>query len=187
MPSSFKKQESSGTIWRQYFDKVRSLCKPGEAATSSSSCPPPSSLLAPPPGLLTVSRAPHSGNVEQRIRNPEQTSPENTSRVPPDDTGTCTERSQSDLGGGGQDPVLILSDMNGTLLYRAKPHVSFPPGAWSFTAGDPKPLQYCIRPGASDLVGDLQRHPRARFAFYTSMRKVNALPAARFLALPESG
>lgn len=85
----------------------------------------------------------------------------------------------------GETPILVLLDMNGTLLYRAKTPLPLPVGAETFLAGDPQPLQYWIRPGASDLVGLLSRHPRARLAFYTSMRMVNALPAARFLLSPD--
>ncbi|CAM9832519.1 unnamed protein product, partial [Laminaria digitata] len=53
-----------------------------------------------------------------------------------------------------------------------------------FVHGNPVPLQYYMRPGARELVAEMVRHPRVRLAFYTSMRGVNALPAANFL-MPE--
>lgn len=87
------------------------------------------------------------------------------------------------------DRVLVLFDMNGTLLYRAKRPLPLPEG-WSdppqpaFEHGDPDPFQYFFRPGARELVGAVSRHRRACVAFYTSMRGVNALPAALFL-MPE--
>lgn len=85
--------------------------------------------------------------------------------------------------------VLILFDMNGTLLYRAKRPLQLPAGQNespepAFVHGDPDPFQYFMRPGARELVGSIARHPRACVAFYTSMRGVNALPAALFL-MPE--
>lgn len=96
--------------------------------------------------------------------------------------------------------VLVLLDMNGTLLYRAKkPLRAAASGdgseaaaavataaAVSFVHGDPVPLQYYMRPGAAQLVAAMHRHSRVRLAFYTSMRGVNALPAARFL-MPGDG
>lgn len=86
-----------------------------------------------------------------------------------------------------EDPVLVLVDMNGTLLYRAKKPLMLPSvgngqaGSVAFVHGDPVPLQYYMRPGAADFVAAMVQHPRARLAFYTSMRGVNAIPAARFL------
>lgn len=82
--------------------------------------------------------------------------------------------------------VLILFDMNGTLLYRAKRPLQLPAGQNNppepaFTHGDPDPFQYFMRPGARELIKSIARHPRTRMAFYTSMRGVNALPAALFL------
>lgn len=93
----------------------------------------------------------------------------------------------TDVAGAGR--VLVLFDMNGTLLYRAKRPLSVPEG-WkdppkpAFVHGDPDPFQYFFRPGARELVGAVSHHPRACVAFYTSMRGVNALPAALFL-MPE--
>ena len=88
--------------------------------------------------------------------------------------------------------MLVLLDMNGTLLYRAKKPLPVPEGGGgggaagtvSFVHGNPVPLQYYMRPGAAELVAAMARHPRVRLAFYTSMRGVNALPAANFL-MPE--
>lgn len=102
--------------------------------------------------------------------------------------------------------VLVLLDMNGTLLFRAKKtlRVSKNGGAGgeggarggegseqeeegqevitpAFVHGEPVPLQYYMRPGAAELVAAMDRHPRVQLAFYTSMRGANALPAARFL------
>lgn len=84
--------------------------------------------------------------------------------------------------------------MNGTLLFRAKEALRFSTeggGGGSkqeeevvkpaFVHGEPEPLQYYMRPGAAELVAAMDRHPRVQLAFYTSMRGVNALPAARFL------
>ncbi|CAM9279330.1 unnamed protein product [Choristocarpus tenellus] len=72
--------------------------------------------------------------------------------------------------------------MNGTLLYRAKGTLEGPSAPpHSFQHAD---LFYYFRPGAKDLVQAILAHPRARLAFYTSMRGSNALPAAQYL-LPE--
>ena len=95
--------------------------------------------------------------------------------------------------------MLVLLDMNGTLLYRAKKPLRTPKsggidgrgggggaGTVAFVHGDPVPLEYYMRPGAAELVAAMVRHPRVRLAFYTSMRAVNALPAASFLMPKDS-
>lgn len=103
--------------------------------------------------------------------------------------GDCSGDSK-ELGPSAKHPVLVLVDMNGTLLYRAKRplQVEATDGeksggvyAPAFVHGDPLPLQYYMRPGARDFVAAMATHPRVRLAFYTSMRGSNALPAARFL------
>ncbi|CAM9687065.1 unnamed protein product [Chrysoparadoxa australica] len=74
-------------------------------------------------------------------------------------------------------PLLVLLDMNGTILRRAK----------SDLIGGRKPdllhnsIRYYMRPHAITLVDLLRSHPRARLGFYTSMRRENALPAVTWL------
>jgi len=70
-------------------------------------------------------------------------------------------------------PILILLDMNGTLLLRLKGKLAGS-GASDFTHAG---LHYYLRSGVTELVSMLIRHPRARVAFYTSMRESNAKPA----------
>lgn len=69
--------------------------------------------------------------------------------------------------------------MNGTLLVRAKTRKAFGSARKpDLKVGD---RFYFFRPGAKELVGMLSTHPSIDFAFYTSMRMNNALPAARLL------
>lgn len=69
-------------------------------------------------------------------------------------------------------PILILLDMNGTLLLRLKGKLAgLRPDLTH--AG----LNYYFRAGVCDLVSMLLDHPRVVLAFYTSMRESNALPA----------
>lgn len=96
-----------------------------------------------------------------------------------------------ETGYGSDDPasgsrVLILLDMNGTLLYRHKRPQPILLGKNThaepaFVHGHPDPFHYFMRPGSREFVEAIARHPRARVAFYTSMRLENALPAARSL------
>ena len=119
-------------------------------------------------------------------------------------SGSCAPTNGHPVAQGDalKGPVLVLLDMNGTLLYRAKKPLPVSKGGGdnggggggsgggggagtvAFVHGDPVPLQYYMRPGAAELVAEMSRHPRVHLAFYTSMRGVNALPAATFL-MPE--
>lgn len=165
------------------MDGLVSLCNDAEHR-----CPAGSLVDPPSPGLLARGPAcPSKGNggpsAEARQGGFE--------RGTASDAGAQTNGHRVAGGGGSNDPVLVLLDMNGTLLYRAKKPLPVPEGGGggaagtaSFVHGDPVPLQYYMRPGAAELVAAMARHPRARLAFYTSMRGVNALPAANFL-MPE--
>eukprot|EP00903_Cladosiphon_okamuranus_P020304 g18631.t2 len=182
--------------WREYLDRLAGLC--GAEAPA----PPTADLLRPPTDLLAH--------------------PQHHQAPGPTSTTTVDDESWTSKDGGGpgvletsganatatvdldspseSDQVLVLLDMNGTLLYRAKKPLRPAAAACgdgseveveaaaakvataaSFVHGDPDPFQYYMRPGAGELVAAMHRHPRVRLAFYTSMRGVNALPAARFL------
>lgn len=161
------------------MDGLVSLCN-----DSSDRCPAGSLLDLPPPDLIS------------------RGSP------CPNEPGAPTNGHRVAGAGTSNGPVLVLLDMNGTLLYRAKKPLRIPEGGdggggggggrggdggggggggagtVAFVHGNPVPLQYYMRPGAGELVAEMVRHPRVRLAFYTSMRGVNALPAASFL-MPE--
>lgn len=172
---------AGNNAWREYLNHVVSLC-------NNAVDPPTTDQLRPTPDLVGGMRQ-RWGEEEEGLVGPRRES----------DGGAC-----GDVGGGNTAavaplngrpvvpgtpshyaPVLVLVDMNGTLLYRAKKPLNLTvdgePAAAAFVHGDPVPLEYYIRPGATEFVAAMARHPRVRLAFYTSMRGVNALPAARFL------
>jgi len=77
------------------------------------------------------------------------------------------------LGRGvGPRRVLVLLDMNGTLLLRLKGKLGREKPSFAHAG-----LQYYLRRGVVDLVASLRSHPHCELAFYTSMRESNALPA----------
>ncbi|CAM9392793.1 unnamed protein product [Discosporangium mesarthrocarpum] len=97
---------------------------------------------------------------------------------------TATSASSGASNDRVKPPILLLLDMNGTLLYRSKSLIegpSVPPP--SLLHGD---LFYYFRPWASELVRFALGHPRVRVAFYTSMRGSNAMPAVQYLTPPGS-
>ena len=73
--------------------------------------------------------------------------------------------------------LLVLIDMNGTLLLREKKLV---PGKVPDFVHAKK--NYYIRNGAKDFVKNIMSIPQIRFAFYTSMLGTNAKPAISKLA-----
>ena len=78
-------------------------------------------------------------------------------------------------GGGAPHPLLVLLDMNGTLLVRAKARV-----ARDADLVHAK-LHYYVRPGCRELVAALRGAPGVRLAFYTSMQRRNAAPILELL------
>lgn len=163
-------KSSSSSAWRQYLDRVARFCDSDRNGSGSGggNDPPSADLLRPPSDLLA-----HPQHHEQQ---------QHGSNL---DNGRATRGSSSS---GNDNRVLVLLDMNGTLLYRSKTRLAKVSGdgddgsgGAAFVHGDPDPLHYYIRPGAAELVAALASHPRVRLAFYTSMRGVNALPAARYL------
>ncbi|CAM9412554.1 unnamed protein product, partial [Hapterophycus canaliculatus] len=167
--SSSSSINSSSTAWRQYLDRVARFCDndSNSSGNSGATVPPSADILRPPSDLLV-----HPQHEEQQH-------------------GSNLENDRAAHSSNGSDNdnrVLVLLDMNGTLLYRArKPLVNDSSdgedcsGGAAFVHGDPDPMHYYMRPGASELVAALAAHPRVQLGFYTSMRGVNALPAARFL------
>ena len=73
--------------------------------------------------------------------------------------------------------LLVLIDMNGTLLLREKK--CLPGRAPDFIHAK---KYYYMRPGAKDFVKEIIAMPGIRFAFYTSMLETNAKPAISNLA-----
>jgi hypothetical protein len=73
---------------------------------------------------------------------------------------------------GGHKRILVLLDMNGTLLLRLKGKLGREKPSFAHAG-----LQYYLRRGVVDLVASLRNHPHCELAFYTSMRESNALPA----------
>lgn len=181
--------------WRKYLDGLVSLCN-----DTAGRCPAGSLVDPPPPGLLV--RGPPCSIISEGSADPSAKAGQGgVGHSTSGDSGCPTNGRRAARGGASNDPVLVLLDMNGTLLYRAKKPLRVPQGAGgdgrdgrggggggagtvAFVHGDPVPLQYYMRPGAAELVAAMARHPRVRLAFYTSMRGVNALPAASFL-MPE--
>jgi len=79
--------------------------------------------------------------------------------------------------------ILVLLDMNGTLLYRAKSEL--PCGRKPDL--DVSGVRYYLREGAKELAVWLDGHPRVSLAFYTSMQGKNARPAVQLLLGKERG
>jgi hypothetical protein len=77
--------------------------------------------------------------------------------------------------------LLVLLDMNGTLLFRARRELECRRADIKHDV-----FHYFFRPYAQELVLWLLQHPRARVAFYTSMRMSNALPAVAHLLKAET-
>lgn len=160
--------------------RVVSLC-------NSADEPPTAHLLRPPSELLAHADHSASERGADRTGNPVETNGGGggtTSRVGGD--GPSAGSSPVVPGAiASSAPVLVLLDMNGTLLYRAKRPLLVAAGDGAgtpaFVVGEPHPMHYYMRPGAKELISAMVRHPRVRLAFYTSMRLANALPAARFL------
>ena len=82
------------------------------------------------------------------------------------------------------NPLLVLVDMNGTLVHRAKDAIAGAGKAHVVANG----THYYAREHARDLVDFLldartatPERRRAVLAFYTSMREVNAQPIAKYL------
>lgn len=83
------------------------------------------------------------------------------------------------------NPVLVLADMNGTLLHRSKTKLS----CRAQPVCEANKTFYYARPGAKDLLAFLlhaartteEGRRRVVFAFYTSMREENARPIADYL------
>lgn len=181
---------TGGSPWREYLDRLAGLCGADAAA------PPTADLLRPPTDLLA-----HPEPVSTTDASGSGTSSGNGSGpgVQVGGEGVATA-ADVDLP-SRRNQVLILLDMNGTLLYRAKKPLRAACGGGpeagaaaaakveegvAFVHGDPDPFRYYMRPGAAELVAAMHRHPRVQLAFYTSMRGINALPAARFLMPPQS-
>ena len=77
-----------------------------------------------------------------------------------------------------EDPkLLVLIDMNGTLLLREKKRISGK--APDFVHAKYK---YYIRTGAKHFIKEIMAMSEVRFAFYTSMYGTNAKPAISKLA-----
>ncbi|CAN0374913.1 unnamed protein product [Ectocarpus sp. 12 AP-2014] len=186
--------------WKEYSNRIAGLCDDASSAAG----PPAADLIRPPANLL---------DHPQRHRGPgsiANTAEPLAADRPAVGCGGVTSQSSDSNGAvpprDGHDmdvpsknkQVLILLDMNGTLLHRAKKPLRVSNdgggggggdstwGAPAFVHGENVPLNYYMRPGAVELVAALEAHPRARLAFYTSMRGVNALPAARFLMPDDS-
>ena len=83
------------------------------------------------------------------------------------------------------NPVLVLADMNGTLVHRSKTRLT----CKAEPACEANKTFYYARPGAKDLIQFLlhaartteEGRRRVVFAFYTSMREANARPIADYL------
>ena len=83
------------------------------------------------------------------------------------------------------NPVLVLADMNGTLVHRSKTRLN----CRTEPACEANKTFYYARPGAKDLIQFLlhaartteEGRRRVVFAFYTSMREANARPIADYL------
>lgn len=201
------------------MNRIADLCGRSTAG------PPDAGLLRPPKDLLA-----HPQHEQEKQEQPRcsifgssedapgelsvngddgGTTTKSSSRVPllSADSGDAPPTNAEHVAGipadNGNNQVLILLDMNGTLLFRAKKPLrvstKFREG-WgleqqgeeevykpAFVHGEPDPLQYYMRPGAVELVRAMGRHPRVQLAFYTSMRGANALPAARFLMHGDGG
>eukprot|EP00752_Nemacystus_decipiens_P005334 g4838.t1 len=197
-------QPESNTPWRRYLDRLAGLC--GAEADS----PPTADLLRPPTDLLAHPQQ----HPQKQEGEPGSTTTDGVSAdvgsgsgsgpSKPADGGSAAAGAGAAAGvdaPSNTNLVLVLLDMNGTLLYRAKKPLRAASGGGpeaaaaaaatveagvAFVHGHPDPFQYYMRPGAAELVAAMHRHPRVRLAFYTSMRGVNALPAARFL-MPDDG
>lgn len=175
--------------WRGYLDRILGLCR-------NSAETPEAKLFQPPPELLATTRPLLPAEPELTISDAEAGKSVSNGGI----GGECIGRGRGSPGDneGGvlripahpsdAHPVLVLLDMNGTLLYRAKkplpivvPDADGRDTAPAFIHGNPLPLYYYMRPGAKEFVAAMVWHPRVRLAFYTSMRGVNAIPAAQFL------
>ena len=77
--------------------------------------------------------------------------------------------------------LLVLADMNGTLLVRTTAKI---PGARPPDLVHTNRLYYYLRERAAELVAALATRADVVFAFYTSMQKRNAEPAVRALCGP---
>lgn len=161
--------------WRDYLDQILGLCRNAAETPEPKVFQPPPKLLATTPTISDKEAGGIGGEcVDLGIGNP-------------DDNGGDVLRVPAHHPPDAH-PVLVLLDMNGTLLYRAKkplpiivPDDDGRDTAPAFIHGDPLPLHYYMRPGAKEFVAAMVRHPRVCLAFYTSMRGVNAIPAAQFL------
>ena len=83
--------------------------------------------------------------------------------------------------------LLVLLDMNGTLLYRAKSRLpklvpDLAPSGVRKSALPGAKYFYYVRPQARWFVRALMAMPRVRLAFCTSMQGANARPAVEYLA-----
>ncbi|CAM9911655.1 unnamed protein product [Ectocarpus sp. 4 AP-2014] len=184
--------------WKGYLDRVAGLCD-----TSSAAGPPAADLIRPPTNLLAHPqrhRGPGSiaNTAEPLAADRPAVGCGGVTGHSSDSNGAVSPRDRHDMDVRSKNKqILILLDMNGTLLHRAKKALRVSNdggggggdstwGAPAFVHGENVPLHYYMRPGAAELVAALEAHPRARLAFYTSMRGVNALPAARFLMPDDS-
>ncbi|CBJ28121.1 expressed unknown protein [Ectocarpus siliculosus] len=178
--------------WKEKLNRIVGLCDDAGPPVADL-IRPPTNLLAHPrrhrgPGSITDTAEPLAADSPAAgCGGVTSHSSDSNGAVPPRD-GNDTDLPLK------TKQVLILLDMNGTLLYRAKKPLRVSNdggggggggdskwGAPAFVHGENVPLHYYMRPGAAELVAALEAHPRTRLAFYTSMRGVNALPAARFL------
>lgn len=200
----------SSSAWRTYLDRVASFCDADKNASDDSRAvgSPSAEILRPPSDLLAHPKPVHHGSGIETCGGAHAPSraagtsaiygkrpvvngcPAGVSSNGNGDKGgdVINDKSNNTSSSDNDNKVLILLDMNGTLLYRSKQclmEVSTDgddvSGGAAFVHGEPDPLHYYIRPGAAELVAALSAHPRVRLSFYTSMRGVNALPAARFL------
>jgi len=80
--------------------------------------------------------------------------------------------------------ILVLFDMNGTLLVRSKSKSAFGSRLPDLKVDS---TYYFVRPGAKELVRLVRRMECVDFGFYTSMMMQNALPAALFFQDEEEG
>ena len=87
--------------------------------------------------------------------------------------------------GNGGGKLLVLLDMNGTLLHRTKSrpqHIRLAPDLALPRTADSPARCYYMRPQAQWFVQALMAMPRVRLAFCTSMFGRNAHPAVEYLA-----
>ncbi len=78
--------------------------------------------------------------------------------------------------------LLVLVDMNGTTILRTQAPI--PDIAPCFTIRlKGQNMYYYMRPYAFEMLQALRQHPRCEVAFFTSMRKCNAVPAMHALGM----